>query len=60
MGFCQGSREGWLRVYLVFVLGLFRLGLGFIYVWFKVKLWFRQGLREGWFRVSVGFVSGFI
>ena len=34
------------------VLGLFRLGLGFIYLWFKVKFGFRQGLLEGWFRVS--------
>ena len=34
------------------VLGLFRLGLGFIYLWFKVKFGFRQGLLAGWFRVS--------
>ena len=34
------------------VLGLFRLGLGFIYLWFKVKFGFRQGLLEGWFRFS--------
>ena len=42
------------------VSGIFRLGLGFLGVWFKVTLGFRQGLLEGllegWFRVSLGFV----
>ena len=40
------------------VSGIFRLGLGFLGVWFKVTLGFRQGLLEGllegWFRVSLG------
>jgi hypothetical protein len=44
----------------VLVLGVFRLGFGFISVWFKVKFGFRQGLLEGWFRVPVGFVLGFM
>ena len=40
------------------VSGIFRLGLGFLGVWFKVTLGFRQGLLEGWFRVSLGLVEG--
>ena len=34
---------------------LFRVGLGFVQVLFRVKLGFHQGLCEGWFRVSVVF-----
>ena len=49
---------GFLRVHLVSVLALFRLGLGSSYGWFEVKCGFRQGLLEGWPRVSVGFVLG--
>ena len=37
---------------------LFRVGLGFVQVLFRVKLGFHQGLCEGWFRVSVVFLGG--
>jgi hypothetical protein len=41
----------------VLVFGLFRLGLDFFWVWFKVKLGFRQGLLAGWFRVYSVFLG---
>ena len=55
-----GYIQAWFKSYLVLVSGIFRLGLGFLGVWFKVTLGFRQGLLEGllegWFRVSLGLV----
>jgi hypothetical protein len=46
----------------VLVCGLFRLGLGYIQAWSRIKVKFgdRQGLLESWFQVSVGFVLGFM